>query len=208
MIRHGKRFNWPILRCSSSGREQFGSRPANLQETIQGNSHQWRPFQIAFILLCIQGIVDSACDDRKTTDLLWFPTGGGKTEAYLGLIAFTTFLRRLRNPERGGGVTVLMRYTLRLLTIQQFERAALLMCCCEKLRRGNSNLLGGEPIRIGLWVGRGATPNTLDEARAALNKFRQAVVPTEKNPVQLRSCPWCGQALDHRNYYISNADDG
>ena len=175
-------------------------------EPSKDDSHQWRPFQIAFILLCIEGIVDSTCDDRETTDLLWFPTGGGKTEAYLGLIAFTTFLRRLRNPDRGAGVTVLMRYTLRLLTIQQFERAALLMCCCEEMRRKNRNLLGTEPIRIGLWVGRGATPNTLDEARAALNKFRQAVVPTEKNPVQLRSCPWCGQALDHRNYYISNAD--
>jgi hypothetical protein len=169
-------------------------------------SHQWRPFQIAFILLCLQGIVDPISEDRTVTDLLWFPTGGGKTEAYLGLIAFTVFLRRLRNPQSGGGVTVLMRYTLRLLTIQQFERATLLMCCCENLRRGRQANLGTDPIRLGLWVGRGATPNSLDEARAALNKFRQGVIPTDKNPVQLRSCPWCGEPLDHRNYYIANTD--
>lgn len=170
------------------------------------SSHQWRPFQIAFIILCVRGIVDPNSNDRSLTDLLWFPTGGGKTEAYLGLIAFTTFLRRLRNGAHGGGVTVLMRYTLRLLTIQQFERAALLICCCEELRRRNPTLLGREMIRIGLWVGRKSTPNSLDEARAALNKFREGTIPTEKNPVQLRSCPWCGTALDHRNYYLADFD--
>jgi hypothetical protein len=175
-------------------------------EPSRGATHQWRPFQIAFILLCIRGIVDPRSGDRAIADLLWFPTGGGKTEAYLGLIAFAAFLRRLRSPAHGGGVTVLMRYTLRLLTIQQFERAALLMCCCEDQRRKNPQLLGTEPIRIGLWVGRGATPNSLDEARAALNKFRQGTIPTEKNPVQLRSCPWCGKALDHRNYYLADRD--
>ena len=177
-------------------------------EPLRDATHKWRPFQIAFILLCLRGIVDPSSRDRRVADLLWFPTGGGKTEAYLGLIAFTTFLRRLRDPHCGGGVTVLMRYTLRLLTIQQFQRAALLICCCENIRRQNTQILGGDRdrIRIGLWVGRGATPNSLDEARAALNKFRQGTIPTEKNPVQLRTCPWCGKALDHRNYYLSDTD--
>jgi hypothetical protein len=165
-----------------------------------GDEHRWRPFQLAFILLCISGIVDPKSDDRRLADLLWFPTGGGKTEAYLGLIAFTVFLRRLRNAD-GGGVTALMRYTLRLLTIQQFERATLMMCCLEALRRTRSDL-GQEPISIGLWVGQGATPNTLDAARTALNKLRTGLTPTSGDPCQLRSCPWCGHELDHRNYYI------
>ena len=116
---------------------------------------RWRPFQLAFILLCLKGIVHEADDDRRSADLLWFPTGGGKTEAYLGLIAFTVFLRRLTG--RGAGVTALMRYTLRLLTIQQFERATLLICCCEAIRRKRGDL-GREEISIGLWVGRSATP--------------------------------------------------
>jgi hypothetical protein len=107
----------------------------------------WRPFQVAFILLSLQGIADHTSDDRNIADVLWFPTGGGKTEAYLGLIAFATFLRRLRDPLNGGGVTVLMRYTLRLLTVQQFERAALLMCCMERLRRDR-------PERLHRHVGR------------------------------------------------------
>ncbi|MBE1588242.1 hypothetical protein ACFPOI_52605 [Nonomuraea angiospora] len=89
------------------------------------------------MLLCLDGIVDPEHDDRGIADLLWFPTGGGKTEAYLGLIAFTVFLRRLRNGVLGGGVTALMRYTLRLLTLQQFERAAALICAMEIIRRND-----------------------------------------------------------------------
>ncbi|GII52787.1 DNA helicase [Planotetraspora thailandica] len=163
----------------------------------------WRPFQIAFILLSLGGVVDKNSDDRGIADVLWFPTGGGKTEAYLGLIAFTVFLRRLRDPRNGGGVTVLMRYTLRLLTVQQFERAALLMCCMEKLRRNHPSHLGTTEISIGMWVGQGSTPNKLDDARTALRKLAKREDLQEKNPVQLRSCPWCGHAMDYRNYVIS-----
>ena len=82
--------------------------------------------------MCLPGIFDPDDDLRPLLDLLWFPTGGGKTEAYLGLTAFTIFLRRLRYPgSNGAGVTILMRYTLRLLTIQQFQRAAILIMACE-----------------------------------------------------------------------------
>ncbi|KAB2340872.1 helicase-related protein [Actinomadura rudentiformis] len=163
----------------------------------------WRPFQIAFILLSISGIADRTSDDRDIADVLWFPTGGGKTEAYLGLIAFSTFLRRFRDPQNGGGVTVLMRYTLRLLTVQQFERAALLMCCMERLRRDSGDRLGQREISIGMWVGRGSTPNTLDEAKRSLRRLARNEEVQEENPVQIRSCPWCGTALDHYDYKVS-----
>ncbi|WP_031168356.1 helicase-related protein [Streptosporangium roseum] len=175
-------------------------RPTPDPDESKGN---WRPFQIAFILLSLSGVVDKNSDDRKIADVLWFPTGGGKTEAYLGLIAFTVFLRRLRDPRNGGGVTVLMRYTLRLLTVQQFERAALLMCCMEKLRRNDPSCLGPVEISIGMWVGQGSTPNKLDDAKTALQKLAKKEEVQEKNPVQLRSCPWCGQAMDYRNYVIN-----
>lgn len=163
----------------------------------------WRPFQLAFILLSLRGIADRESDDRDIADVLWFPTGGGKTEAYLGLIAFATFLRRLRDPRNGGGVTVLMRYTLRLLTVQQFERAALLMCCMEWLRSKAAGRLGRTEISIGMWVGRGSTPNTLEEAKRSLRKLAKNEEVQEENPVQVRSCSWCGTALDHYNYKVS-----
>jgi hypothetical protein len=156
---------------------------------------------MAFILLCLEGIAVPESDDRALADLLWFPTGGGKTEAYLGLIAFTVFLRRLRQQD-GGGVTALMRYTLRLLTTQQFDRAALLICCLEAIRRERKDLVE-EPISIGLWVGQDATPNKLEEARASLSTLRSGAQLQTKNPCQLRKCPWCGYELDHRNYFIA-----
>lgn len=165
-------------------------------------SHRWRPFQIAFILLCLEGVANPDSADRKLADLLWFPTGGGKTEAYLGLLAFAALLRRLRSPLQGHGVTVLMRYTLRLLTIQQFERAALLVCCLETIRRADARL-GKEPIEIGLWVGQGATPNTLAEAKVSIDKLRQGIRIQQQNPLQLHRCPWCGKELGPRNLSIA-----
>ncbi|MEU9518176.1 helicase-related protein [Streptomyces sp. NPDC048224] len=164
---------------------------------------RWRPFQIAFLLLCMAGIDDPEHDDREISDLLWFPTGGGKTEAYLGLIALTSFLRRIRKGAQGGGVTVLMRYTLRLLTLQQFERAAILLCAMEHMRR-RAPELGDEPFSVGMWVGRSATPNTLAEAAGRLDELRADLdrrLATE-NPVQLHACPWCGSRLDARDYEV------
>ena len=177
---------------------------------LESDDLRWRPFQLAFQLLCITGIVDPTAlrdgtAERDIVDLLWFPTGGGKTEAYLGLVAFTVFFRRLNFGPKGGGITVVMRYTLRLLTIQQFERAALLICCCERLRRGDPEL-GSEPISIGLWVGQGATPNKLDDARRALDKLRRNERVTERNPLQLHRCIWCGKGLTALDYFVSDSN--
>lgn len=162
----------------------------------------WRPFQLAFVLLCLKGVVDEGSRERDVADLLWFPTGGGKTEAYLCLIAFIVFLRRLKS-GRGGGVTAIMRYTLRLLTLQQFERASALICACEQLRKAEG--IGGGEIGLGLWVGQDATPNTRSDAKTALKQLSQQADLQKGNPVQLHSCPWCGAPLDHRNYFLNGS---
>ncbi|WP_346536249.1 helicase-related protein [Micromonospora sp. DPT] len=169
-----------------------------------GWSQTWRPFQIAFILLNIEGLTYSESADREIADLLWFPTGGGKTEAYLGLIAYAILLRRLRNPA-DGGVSVLMRYTLRLLTLQQFERAAGLVCALELIRQ--RELPDAAPICLGLWVGKKSTPNKVDEARSALRKLQRGEVVDEANPVQLLLCPWCGADLGPDDYIIRTGPD-
>ncbi|SDJ90068.1 Helicase conserved C-terminal domain-containing protein [Lentzea albidocapillata subsp. violacea] len=165
---------------------------------------RWRPFQIAFMLLCLEGIVDPEHDDRKIADLLWFPTGGGKTEAYLGLVAFTVFHRRLRDGEDGVGVTVLMRYTLRLLTLQQFERGAALICAMDVVRGEHQDDLGRTRVSIGMWVGMSATPNKLDRALRRLEEVQaNPDKPLQKeNPVQLHACPWCGEKLDANDYEV------
>ncbi len=142
-------------------------------------NRSWYPFQLAFLLLNLPGITRLDHKDRSESaeavaDLLWFPTGGGKTEAYLGLSAYTMALRRLQGPvaSRSGeqGIAVLMRYTLRLLTIQQFQRASALICACEVIRREDEKKWGKEPFRIGLWVGQKTTPNTTDQAAEAIQQ--------------------------------------
>lgn len=153
-------------------------------------TRRWRPFQLAFILTTLRSIADPESEDRRLVDLIWFPTGGGKTEAYLGLSAFSILLRRLQDPANAGTV-VLMRYTLRLLTTQQYQRAASLICACESLRRSNP-ALGTSPITIGLWVGGDVTPN--DHGRA-VKALQDLLTGQEENPFVVLSCPWCGARM-------------
>ena len=152
---------------------------------------KWRPFQLAFILMNLQSISDPLCAEREIVDVIWFPTGGGKTEAYLGLSAFSMFLRRLRNPHHAG-TCILMRYTLRLLTTQQFQRAASLICACEIIRRREVGRLGSERFSIGLWVGGEVSPNREQDAVKSLRELlsRQGV-----NKFIILSCPWCGASM-------------
>lgn len=165
----------------------------------------WRPFQLAFMLLVLPGLSDAADADRDTMDLLWFPTGGGKTEAYLALTAFEIFRRRLTDRSRRdrGGTDVLMRYTLRLLTIQQFQRAAALVAACEVIRRQDSARLGTAHISLGLYVGSDSTPNRLAEASAALREEAEGRKPSS-TPRQLLECPACASPLPTAAYRLDD----
>jgi hypothetical protein len=151
----------------------------------------WRPFQLAFILMNLRSISERDSAERATVDLIWFPTGGGKTEAYLGLTAFTILRRRLYKAT-DAGTTVLMRYTLRLLTTQQFQRAASLICATEIIRRENEPRLGATRISIGLWVGQSVTPNKNPDAVSSLNTLLKNGKP---NPFIVLTCPWCGAEM-------------
>ena len=173
------------------------------------DKYGWRPFQIAFLLMDVNSIVDERSSDRELVDLIWFPTGGGKTEAYLGLTAFTIFYRRFTNGAAASGTAVMMRYTLRLLTAQQFTRASTLICACEYIRKDcveksskyKKYNLGKEEISIGLWIGGSHTPNKNIEAKekiSELNKARYGGLKYAKdryNKFQVLKCPWCGTKL-------------
>ena len=166
---------------------------------------RWRPFQLAFILLNLTGLIDPENDDRQIGDLLWFPTGGGKTEAYLGLAAFTMALRRRRTiggMRTDAGLAVLMRYTLRLLTLQQFQRASTLLCACEALRGQDSRRWGDYRFSIGLWLGLQGTPNTHDDGRRALLRLQEDASEEGPNPCVLETCPWCGERITPHQYWI------
>lgn len=173
--------------------------------SIDPSAINWYPFQLAFILLELASFADPGGSDRKTVDLLWFPTGGGKTEAYLGIAAFEIFYRRLSNKDTCNGLTVIMRYTLRLLTIQQFERASMLICACELLRKKYD--IPGDEISIGLWVGNDFTPGTIEKADTSMTKI-MAVGRLDNgdiDPCQVKICPWCGRKLYPVHYRVNNS---
>lgn len=172
--------------------------------------HHWRVFQLAFILMQLPALADPAAQrragDLATVELLFFPTGGGKTEAYLGLAAYAFAIRRrqglLTTPDGPidgrAGVTVLMRYTLRLLTSQQFQRATTLVCAAELARREDPGIWGTEPFRIGLWVGTSVSPKRVSEAAEELQRLRDRPgggAGYRLSALQLGHCPWCGLPL-------------
>ena len=160
------------------------------------SAYKWRPFQLAFILMTLESATNEDSNFRDTLDLIWFPTGGGKTEAYLGLMAFLFIYRRLKYPASAGGTVSIMRYTLRLLTSQQFLRASKVISALELIRQKRSELFGEEPFSIGLWVGSASSPNTFNQVKKILEekKFSKLV---------LNNCPWCNSKFTEANYILS-----
>ncbi len=155
----------------------------------------WRPFQIAFVLMNLSSMFNNTDPERSIVDLIWFPTGGGKTEAYLGLSAYTIFIRRLKD-KTNAGTAIIMRYTLRLLTAQQYERASAMICACEKIRSENELILGKDRISIGLWVGGSTTPNKQKGNDGAIKSYENLYNrKTNENPFVLLKCPWCGAQM-------------
>jgi hypothetical protein len=188
--------------------------------TMQGRDPQnlappaWRAFQLAFLLMNIPALADPLHHDRESVDLLFFPTGGGKTEAYLGLAAFALVLRRLKNPGiTSAGLCVLMRYTLRLLTLDQLSRAATLICALELERQKDPAKLGEWPFEIGLWVGMAATPNKMghkgdnnpDSARAKTLHYTGN--SSNPSPIPLENCPWCGEKFGTNSFQLKPTTD-
>lgn len=171
----------------------------------------WRPFQLAFILMQLGSLTKPtdalrSAEHQARVELLFFPTGGGKTEAYLGLASYTFAIRRRQavvqsvgGPLNGSaGVSVLMRYTLRLLTAQQFQRATTLVCAAELARREDESTWGAEPFRIGLWVGTDVSPKRFEEAEEQLRKVNDGI-SHRLTVLQIQRCPWCGTEITPAN---------
>ena len=192
-------YAWQSFRAANQAMDKqskYRARGASARPMV------WRPFQLGFLLLSIDSIVDPSCPSREEMDLLWFPTGGGKTEAYLFLAAFTIFHKRLVSHVRReqGGVDVLMRYTLRLLTVQQYQRAAAVMLACDQIRLSDINKWGKAPIAAGLLVGGDTTPNSIRDALESL-----VAASPKSTPRILQSCPCCGQVFARNEFVLDES---
>ncbi len=180
-----------IALLESDGKSMLAFSLMNKVMALQQKSdeNKWRAFQIAFILMNLPGLTQEKSSDRELVDLIWFPTGGGKTEAYLGTAVFTIIYRRLKYGSDGSGTAVIMRYTLRLLTTQQLQRAARVICACERLRAENERLLGKDKITIGIWVGGEVTPNDVASYRRRLDNDDHTSI--------VEKCPWCDAKVQY-----------
>ncbi|MGH3997627.1 MAG: DISARM system helicase DrmA [Pseudonocardiaceae bacterium] len=219
-----QRLHSQVAGMRAADEKKYSMREAlkKIDEEKGERAASWRPFQLAFVLLQLPALTDPAdpyrSGDAASVELLFFPTGGGKTEAYLGLAAYTFAIRRLQGrietdsgPLDGGdGVAVLMRYTLRLLTSQQFQRAAALVCAAELIRQEKPEVWGEKPFSIGLWVGSAVSPKRFAEARKQVEAVRGS--DSQKafglTVLQLQRCPWCGTKIDpKRNVHAVTATE-
>ena len=192
MLYQQVRSNFPLREVERGKDDVLRVKGTHPEPDIPKGRGTWRPFQIAFILASLPELVDPSRKTRSLVDLIFFPTGGGKTEAYLGACAISLLARRLRDPQDAGTDT-LMRYTLRLLTAQQFLRAASLVCVLEDIRDRHSDVLGESPFGIGIWLGGSSTPNNWKKAVDVLARLRRN--PQEQNLFLLLRCPWCGTQM-------------
>ncbi|MDF1690365.1 MAG: helicase-related protein [Cycloclasticus sp.] len=192
-----------LLKHDSLARKAFSIANLTMLVQMRGSlgstndkKYKWRPFQLAFVLMVLESAVNEDSDFRDLVDLIWFPTGGGKTEAYLGLMAFLFAYRRMRYPASSGGTIAIMRYTLRLLTSQQFMRACKVISALELIRQSNIEDLGKEPFSVGLWLGAATSPNTFKQAQEKIKE-------KQYSKLVLTSCPWCSAKFSHKNYITS-----
>ena len=201
------------IRSIYSKQRRRGVETSLLEINVPKN-RSWRAFQLAFLLLSIPSLTNPEHLDRSNpleahADLLWFPTGGGKTEAYLGVASFAMAIRRLKAGLGGydgsRGLTVIMRYTLRLLTLQQFQRGTTLLCAMELLRRSDEDKWGTEPFTLGLWVGNSVTPGDTKSSKKLLPHYAMVIEAIlARVPHQLSSCPWCGSEIKPERNIVSD----
>jgi hypothetical protein len=200
-----------LISLARAGRNQDRKRTGPFADVnlalLSDDAVEWRPFQIAFFLISLRGLWEPDHASRKIVDLIWFPTGGGKTEAYLGVAAFEMIRRRMTDPKYGGGTAVIKRYTLRLLTIQQFERAGGLICALESMRR-NGDIETTHPFSLGLWVGQDSAPNTGEQAQKDLKKIFSTVGRVDGVKVPLKQCPVCSKPVVPERKIEGTADVG
>ncbi len=200
---HYARASGATRKDKKQGPFPLGEAETDEIDYLANKGQRWRPFQLAFMLQILPSLAVDDHPDRNAVDVIWFPTGGGKTEAYLLAAAFELIRRRLEHGKAGGGTGIINRYTYRFLTSDQFQRTAGMICALELLRRdlleSGDGSLGQDEFSIGLFVGREVSPNRITSQHGGAHQWclelYESKRPREENPFPIESCPCCGTLL-------------
>jgi hypothetical protein len=174
-----------LLEDDASVRRAFALTNRTFELSAAGKYDAWRPFQVGFQLATLRGLLPDA-DERAVVDTLWFATGGGKTETYLGLVVAAAFLDRLRG--KTSGLAGWARFPLRMLSLQQTQRFADVLAAAETVRREEG--IGGEPFALGFLVGGTSTPNRFPAEPAPEEPDFRDTTTHQQYRVLIR-CPFC-----------------
>ena len=180
-----------------------------LNPASRKNITGWRLFQIVFIVSMLAEAVRSeyredaslSAADLEVANLLYFPTGGGKTEAFLGITVFTMFFDRLRGKNQG--ITAFLKYPLRLLAVQQLDRVLTIIMKANKVRKESAALREMTEFRVGFYVGNNNTPNKIDikerlSSRGGQQQDLDLILESDPETLNeyyrfIDTCPCCGK---------------
>lgn len=185
-----------VLRTDDAVRDAFVAANKVVEAAAEGAYSSWHPFQIAWIVGCLPGMVDPS--EHTEVNIVWFQTGGGKSEAYLGLMLVTLFYGRYTGVTRG--TQVWARFPLRLLALQQTERFAKMVMNAEIVRQDDPRIAHTAAFGIGYFVGGGNTPNKLQ--KPSNSGYYHGPDPADPATAEacrvLNGCPLCEQTLEVR----------
>lgn len=195
-------------------RKAFYYMNKTFQTKLDGQSRNitgWRLFQIVFIVSMIGEVIHSEYrDDASLTyadidvaNLLYFPTGGGKTEAFLGITVFAMFFDRLRGKTQG--ITAFLKYPLRLLAVQQLDRILAIVMQANVVRQENIELALATEFRVGFYVGKDNTPNKISKneklsSRGERQQNLDLLLESDQDTLNeyyrfIDKCPCCGKKM-------------
>ena len=159
-----------------------------LSQDVSLPSASWRLFQLAFFLSSIESVAEER--DLDVADVLHVDTGGGKSEAYFALVVFTSFYERCTGKK--DGVSAIVKFPLRMLSIQQLERAASVIIHAESVRKKHDDLFSGSPFSLGYYVGSrgGDFPDLYAKVRDTLYENKELIFPAPPSKI-ISKCPIC-----------------
>lgn len=194
-----EKFNEGVKLLSSNANAESAFKMMNEVFSKSSKHNQWRAFQLTYIVCSIPGIISK--NNHNECDVIHIPTGGGKTEAYLGLVIFSIFYERIIGHIMG--TTAIVKFPLRMLSVQQMERVVQKVVIAEEVRKEHN--IEGDPFTLGFYVGNSTEfPNKTFEEMNAIKEKEKQFGPNSVPGKLIKECPLCGGKVVLRNDLSKN----